>query len=187
MAAIAEAEPALLALSGADISFLKDMIEKQKIYENVVKYCRGLDRFDIDLLKDSYWPDATDDHGAWVGSGWGFCENTVAHKDLYKSCNHHIGNTQIELLGDQAKVETYFICVIIWNNPDGKGHVDWFLGGRYKDLYERRNGEWKILRRVCLWDWNQEHPHLSNWGRGGFAEDSNYGSPAPTDPIYQPW
>jgi hypothetical protein len=124
-------------------------------------------RFDIELLRDSYWSDSTDDHGAYVGTGWGFCEFAVAGKHLYRSCNLHIGNTQIELLGDQAKVETYFLCVIIWKNPEGHGDVNWFLGGRYKDLYERRNGEWKILRRVCLWDWNQDLPMC----RTGAAEE----------------
>jgi SnoaL-like domain len=174
-------------LSRLDLSYLREMIEKHKIYENVVKYCRGLDRFDIDLLHDSYWPDASDDHGAYVGTGWGFSEWTVDNKDSFKSCNHHIGNTQIELLGDQAKVETYFFVVIVFNNPDGNGDVDWLFGGRYKDLYERRNGNWKILRRVCIWDWDQEHPHRSNWSRGGIPKISNYGSKAPTDPIYGEW
>lgn len=172
-----------------EIATLRQIIEKQAIYDNVVKYCRGLDRADIDLLKDSYWEDGTDDHGAYVGPAHGFCEMAVRNKAMFRSVNHHIGNTQIEFLSEnQAKVETYFLCVLIWADPDGTGKdVDWFLGGRYRDLYEKRDGQWKILRRVCIWDWNQEHPHLSNWGRGTIPADSNWGRLAPDDPIYQPW
>lgn len=176
-------------LSPQEIQSLRIMLDKQAIYDNVVKYCRGLDRFDIDLLKDSYWEDGTDDHGGYIGPAHGFCETAVASKHFYRSVNHHVGNTQIEFVGDnQAKVETYFICVHVFADPDKTGKdVDWFLGGRYRDLYEKREGQWKILRRVCVWDWNQEHPHLSNWSRGPVPAISNYGKFAPEDPIYQEW
>ncbi len=32
------------------------------------------------------------------------------------------------------------------------------LGGRYIDRFERRDGEWRIARRVLLLDWTGELP-----------------------------
>jgi len=186
---MSEADTLSNALTGAEIARLREMIEREAIYDNIVKYCRGQDRADLELLKDSYWEDGTDDHGQYVGSAHGFCEMSIDTRDMFRSVNHHIGNTQIEFIGDnQAKAETYFICVLVWADPDRTGEdVDWFLAGRYRDLHEKRNGEWKILRRVCIWDWNQEHPHLSNWSRGGIPDNSNWGKRSKDDPIYQAW
>ena len=97
-------------LSDDELVAVRESLDKQAIYENAVKYCRGADRLDIDLLKDAYWEDGTDDHGGFVGNTHDFCEFAVASKGLFTSVNHHVSNIQIELLGDRAKVESYFIA-----------------------------------------------------------------------------
>ena len=37
----------------------------QCIRDCAQRYCRGVDRLDEALMKSAYWPDATDDHGAF--------------------------------------------------------------------------------------------------------------------------
>lgn len=174
-------------LSSVELKAVRDLLDKQAIYENVVKYCRGIDRLDLDLLKDSYWEDGTDDHGGFVGNTHDFCEHAVATKGMFKSVNHHVSNTQIELLGHQAKVETYFIAAHVIPGSGSQEDRFWLLGGRYKDLYEKRAGQWKILHRVCLWDWNQDLVDQTNWEKFDFLNGPNRGNFAPDDPIYGGW
>jgi hypothetical protein len=167
---------------------LDDLLDKQAIYENGMKYCRGIDRYDLATMKSAYWPDSTDDHGSFIGNGHEFCETAYNRRARLRSMNHHMGNTQIELLGDQAKCESYYLVASIWADPDGKGDVQNLVGGRYKDLYEKRDGEWKILRRVCVWDWSSDTPATVNWGRGKIPlTDINTGRWFPEDPIYSKW
>ena len=176
-------------LTNDELRAVRESLDKQAIYENAVKYCRGSDRLDLDLLKDAYWEDGTDDHGAFVGNSHDFCDFALENKGIFKSVSHHMSNIQIELLGDQAKVESYFIAaqVIPGEDPDSDNDQFWLLGGRYKDLYEKRGGIWKILHRACLWDWNQHQENQSAWDMFGLADHPNHGGFAPDDPIYGNW
>lgn len=174
-------------LAEHEVKALRRLIERAAIYDNVMRYCRGLDRFDIDLLKASYWPDATDNHGSFNGNAYEFCERSVAARHRFRNMNHHVGNTTYEFVGDnQAKVETYFLVQCTWILPDGDRHF--MNGGRYKDLYEKRGSEWRILRRVCVFDWSQDAAAAPNWERSGTQLDAlNTGRFSPDDPTYGPW
>ncbi len=174
-------------LSETEIAAYRDLLDKQAIAENMLRYCRGVDRFDLELLKSTYWADGTDDHGQYVGPPHPFAEGVVASRPMYKALYHLTAPMLIELDGERARAETYFLCVMIFQDDSANGTHDFLLGGRYKDLYEKRGGIWKVLRRTCLWDWNQDHPHLSNWARSNIPLDSNFGAPAPLDAIYQDW
>jgi hypothetical protein len=170
-----------------ELAAFRALLDKQAINETMLNYCRGVDRFDLPLLKSTYWEDAVDDHGQYVGPAHPFTEMVVGSKDMYKALYHLTSPMLIELMGNQAKAETWFFCVMIFHDTPDKGPADFFLGGRYKDVFEKRNGEWKILRRTCIWDWNQDHPHLSNWARSNIPEKSNYGAPHPFDATYGAW
>lgn len=174
-------------LTNDELRAVRDSLDKQAIYENAVKYCRGSDRLDIGLLKDAYWEDGTDDHGAFVGNSHDFCEFALANKGIFRSVSHHMSNIQIELMGDQAKVESYFIAAHVIPDADSGKDQFWLLGGRYKDLYEKRSGLWKILHRVCLWDWNQHQENRSAWDMFELTDNPNHGGFAPEDPIYGNW
>ena len=55
-------------LSDDELDAVRESLDKQAIYENAVKYCRGADRLDIDLLKDAYWEDGSDDQSRHVNA-----------------------------------------------------------------------------------------------------------------------
>jgi hypothetical protein len=42
---------------------LKQLLNKERIKDNLVSYCRGVDRREWDLVREAYHPDAYDDHG----------------------------------------------------------------------------------------------------------------------------
>ena len=91
---------------------LQELLDKQQLYENMMLYARGQDRRDLALVKSTYWPDATEHHGLFVGSAHDFCEWThERQKTTRHHALHHLGNTLSELLGDRAKRETAFMYV----------------------------------------------------------------------------
>ena len=46
---------------------LQRLIDKDEIRDLISRYARGVDRADWDLVRDTYHPDATDDHGDYKG------------------------------------------------------------------------------------------------------------------------
>ena len=63
-----------------------ELVEKNKIYENLMKYVRGQDRKDLDLMKSAYWPDATDNHAVFVGNGHEFCDGLQRPEKIRACC-----------------------------------------------------------------------------------------------------
>jgi hypothetical protein len=47
---------------------VQQLIDRQHIYDCIVRYCSGVDRFDREMVKSVYHADALDDHGAFVGT-----------------------------------------------------------------------------------------------------------------------
>lgn len=164
---------------------LLELLDKQKLYENLMLYCRGMDRKDLDLLKSTFWPDATEKHGAFSGRSWDFCdwayENQKAsgHTSL-----HHCENLLIEFInGDQAKRECVHFYVMA---RPGKTTV--VLAGRYWDLCEKRSGQWKVLRRDTIYDWAQELPETPDLeALIGIPPTANFAALYPHDRIYRDW
>lgn len=166
-------------------AMLQELYDKQKLYENMMLYCRGMDRKELEVLKSTFWPEATDDHGSYVGNAHEFCEMAYRNQKISgHASSHHCCNTLIELNGDQAKRETMFMYVMV----DRKNSRTLLLSGRYRDLCERREGEWKVLRRVCVWDWGQVMPENVDYA-AVFAHPptASYGDVHPKDPIYAAW
>ncbi len=115
------------------------------------RYCHGVDRGDRQLIKSVYHPDAIDDHGPWCGLGTDFADAIVHILDgSHGVGQHNITNVLIELNGDVAQVESYFIGFHPDKAPDGRITP---ITGRYLDRFERRNGAWKIAHRKVVLDW----------------------------------
>lgn len=156
------------------------MLDKQAIHDVLVRYCRGVDRCDLAMLKSAYWPDAVDDHGTFNGNAMEFCETLIPALKGMDQTMHAIGNVHMELHGDKAKVETY--CTAYHYIPGPDGHVDMIAGGRYLDRMEKRNGEWRIAYRLYVMDWNQNMPATAQWDEGIFAMLKTRGKRHPDDP-----
>lgn len=161
---------------------LRILVAKQELHENMARYCRGMDRKDLDLMQSTYWPESTENHGMYVGLSHEFCEWTVAvQKESGHKSSHYVTNMLIDLAGNQAKRETAFIYIRV---PTDGGPTD-VLCGRYRDLCERRDGEWGVIARTCIWDWAQRLAPEANYTElFGIPFSSNFGDLYPNDPIY---
>jgi len=140
---------------------LQKIIDKDDIQNCLQNYCRGVDRFDRELILSAFHPDCLDEHGKFVGTpnefaDWALDQHAVAHL-----CHQHcLLNQTIEIEGDTAHSESYFMFVSM--NRTGKPVT--LGGGRYVDRLERREGEWRIAARVTLRDWSvmDEIPNIED-------------------------
>jgi hypothetical protein len=164
----------------ADLATLAD---REAIRDCLYRYCRGIDRCDATALRSSYWPDATDRHGAYQGPASGFIDVAIAQLSKGGRNVHMVGNIAIELKGAVAAVESYFLALQADVTPEGQAR-DTLLCGRYVDRFERRDGEWRVAARVVTYDWVQPSagPTASEAERFGVRQP--IGAPKPADPWY---
>jgi ketosteroid isomerase-like protein len=129
---------------------LRELLDRQAIHDCIIRYCRGVDRGDRQLLLSAYHPDAVDDHGLFVGDPEAFADYFSAfHQEHQSATQHIISNHSCELDGDTAHCETYWLYAAM--NREGPALS--LGGGRYIDRMECRKGRWAIADRKCLLDW----------------------------------
>ncbi len=129
---------------------VQELIDRQDILDALLRYTRGVDRLDEQLLRSAYWPGAIDDHGVFRGTieefvPWAFAHHRAAHHGE----QHYVTNHTCDLDGDTAHTETYFVMV----GQNKQGTPVTLHGGRYLDQLERRDGEWRIAHRVSMVEW----------------------------------
>jgi hypothetical protein len=167
-------------------AMLQELHDREQIRELMYRYARGVDRGDVGLITSVFLPEATDKHGHFDGPAAEFARGVVERGDAVKIAgNHHITNMIIDIDGDRAHVETYFLAF----HPHNDSHVRVEMGvmsGRYIDVLERRDGAWGILRRKVISDWTREDFGGPPWLRttadyGGFLR----GVRGHDDPSYE--
>lgn len=133
------------------------MVDKSEIKHVLATFVRGLDRGDENLLRSVLHPDATLDFGPGIfqGTGNDYVNWVLGVIHGVKSSHHMIGQTRIDLSGDQALSECSFQVHFRIEKPIGREDV--FIGGRHLDRLERRpagpGGLWKIIHRKQVLDW----------------------------------
>ncbi|MCZ6855395.1 MAG: nuclear transport factor 2 family protein [Gammaproteobacteria bacterium] len=123
----------------SDIECIRDVAKR---------YSRGLDRLDENLMKSAYWPEATDDHGVFAGNAMEFVEMCMEAHLGWRSTSHCIYNHYITLDSDgtRARGEAYNVTYLFQKDDDVLD--TWY--GRYLDVYEKRDEQWRIIERVCV-------------------------------------
>lgn len=131
--------------------------DRAAIFDCMMRYARGMDRRDRALLRSAYHDDAVDDHVGFVGPVEEFIDWAFAYHSTQTRYQHYLLNHTVELDGDQAHTETYYLFVGTDREP--ANHMT-LSGGRYVDRLERRDGHWAIVDRVCVVEWNDEATNL---------------------------
>jgi hypothetical protein len=139
---------------------LARLLAKDAISDAILRFARGADRSDLDLMRSAYWPDATDDHGNFSGNALEFTAFAVDVLKRFRATMHFITNTAVTFPGDgQAHAESYFYAYHEHLPEPGVGPtMVTLVGGRYIDRFEERHGEWRILARVVTMDWSEHRP-----------------------------
>jgi hypothetical protein len=144
---------------------LKQMLDHFEIMRVLSEYCHGCDRMDELLMAGVYARDSWDDHGLNKCSGPEFAQRTMKSMLTTDSVSHLQGQSLININGDQAGSETYFLAVVAARGDDGRAVIKQ-MGGRYVDTFIREEGHWRIKKRVCVRDWSITLPRDADWLEG---------------------
>lgn len=141
---------------------LDEIAAHLEIQQVLYRYCRGVDRGDAAMIAAVYHEGAIDNHGAWRGPGRSFGDYLVPGMDKVDLIGqHHITNVLIELSGDTAQVESYFMALHPETANDAARLS--FVGGRYLDRFEKREGRWLIADRVVVLDATRVLERMNDW------------------------
>jgi len=126
-----------------------------------MRYARGVDRFDRELILSAFHPDFIDGHGKFVGTREEFVDWALEqHSRVHLSTQHFLMNHRCEIDGNTAHTETCLMFV----GMNREGNPLQLNGGRYVDRFEKRKGVWAIAYRELLRDWANldETPDMSD-------------------------
>jgi len=182
---------------------LEELLAKQAITEVIHCYARAIDRMDEALLRSVFHPGSRHAHFFEGPSSdpslpsspevpGDFVAFALGLLSTFSRTHHQLGNTLIRLQDSATAVaETYFTAYHRLRavgdplaSPDAfDNEMDWFVGGRYLDRFELRDGQWKIVERTGMTDWVRLDP-ASSRGFGDIAPET-IGKRAPDDLVYR--
>ena len=182
---------------------IRELIARQKCYDVLTRYCRALDRCDVELMKSVYHEDGFDDHGIFQGNAQEFAEYIIREiQEWFEVTTHAICNVHMEIDGDVACTESYLLAYHIVRPdrmadifgstymqqfriaPEQRGRHLYIFGGRYVDRLERRHGQWRIANRQVVMDWNENVPSSMILDEGINASLTLRGSRNQQDPVF---
>lgn len=134
-----------------DAHALARLLDRHAIEDCLMRYARGVDRMDQDLIRSAFWPDATNSHGPASGDVEEFIARWHPGQAARDRSFHQVSNQLLEFSDDglSAHSEAYFTAAVRLTDAD---QIE-LVGGRYCDLYTQREGEWRIQTRLVVLDW----------------------------------
>jgi hypothetical protein len=128
---------------------VQELLDRAAIQEAVLRYCRGVDRADAELLASAYHPDAVDEHGMAHFEGDAIARGIIELVSGSRVSLHQITNQTVDLLGtSRAACESYFTA---WQSMQHEGEERMLLAlGRYIDQFEKRDGDWRVAHRLVI-------------------------------------
>ncbi|MFG2657337.1 nuclear transport factor 2 family protein [Streptomyces sp. NPDC048425] len=149
-------------MDDAMLSRIQRLVDKEEIRDVMARYARAVDRQDLTGLREVYHPDAYDDHADYRGGIDGLLDYVKERVGRAPQVMHFLGQSSVEFASaDTAAVESYFMTAHTLDaeaalefgakTEDG-GSVQLSGFGRYVDHFERRDGAWKIVHRVVVYE-----------------------------------
>jgi len=138
----------------ARLAGLAQLLDRQAISDCLVRFSRGMDRFDRALFLSAFHTDAVISAGDFVGGPANAYDWASELHELGQSATqHNLLNHSCDLDGDTAHCETYYLFV-----GCNRDQTNWLAGGRYIDRMERRDGAWRIALRCNAIEWSSVLP-----------------------------
>ena len=145
---------------------VEELADRLAIQEVLFTHSRGIDRLDQACIEAAYWPEAEVAYGSFNGRAHEFAVLVIpALRDQYELTQHSVSNTLIAFFGDRAKSESY---VTAWHLLPG-AEEEMVFSGRYLDIHEKRDDQWKMIHRRVVMDWSRRRTVLDDRRSEGFA------------------
>lgn len=153
---------------------------KQAILDALYARALGADRFDVALMRACHPLDATDNHGTAQGLMHDFISSLEERARSGPPCRikqHVVANALFDFrAGGDVFVESYHIAHEVFEEP--RGVTDYWIGGRYLDLFRRIDGAWLIQHRDVVYDWSRVMPATA-------PVEAQTGTRTADDPLYR--
>lgn len=172
---------------------VEQLLDVAEITDALARYCRAMDRLDAPALGSVFHADAVIDHGLYQTSGAGLADLLGAAKPDRRISQHQVANLVVEFGQGETRSECYVTTVS--RRVDHGSIWDLLTGGRYLDVWTRRSGELRILRRQLVWDlvrydevgreWPGSELNSDPIGAGPPTERLSWGSPTQQDPSHR--
>lgn len=134
---------------------IQAVADRQAILDQMARYCQAVDRCDLELLKSTFHHDGEVKFGIFNGNAWAFCDYDIPFiKDNLVMGWHRFATIDIQLQGEsRAVAESYMLGNAAARLPDGQ-LINCPDNMRYLDVWEKREGIWRMYSRDLIMDWN---------------------------------
>jgi 3-phenylpropionate/cinnamic acid dioxygenase small subunit len=129
---------------------LQEISDRVEINDLLTRYTRAIDTKDFELLDTCFTPDAFVDYTSSGGIKGGYPEvRAWLAKALapFPAMMHFVGNSSVELDGDEARTRTYLINPMAVSTNGGSSHA-FTVCAHYVDKLVRTSEGWRIAERI---------------------------------------
>src|SRR5579864_5098115 len=96
-----------------DNASLRSVTDRQQITDLIYRYCRAVDRIDVELGYSVWHPDGLAEYEAYYsGTGRGVIDKICGNHQALLAHSHQISNIIIELDGERAGSESYVTATL---------------------------------------------------------------------------
>jgi SnoaL-like domain len=157
---------------------LQLLLAERDVKNVVLRYCRGIDRMDLPMVRSCYHADAQDHHGDFAGGVDEALRWVWEVLATYESTVHLVANMLVEIDPGSPKLarcESYGMALHFAGGAGGrKGQA---IGFRWVDDLERWAApgavpDWRFARRVATTEWirtfadDEFTPIRAGWRKG---------------------
>jgi len=155
----------------------------QAILEQMARYIQAVDRCDLELLKYTFHADGVVHFGIFDGNAHEFCDFDIPFiKENLSMGAHRFSTATIEFQSDtRAVAESYMLGNAAAPSPDGT-MLNFPDNIRYLDVWEKRDGIWRMYSRGLVVDWNAFWPYSQR--EDAPFDEFRRGSRSSQDPAY---
>jgi hypothetical protein len=130
---------------------LQYLLNDRAIRDVHVRYCRGIDRTDWDLVRSCFHPEAQQDYGDYKGGVDGLIDY-AKRGSIFQFTMHFVGNQSVVIKDDTAWCESYTYAFHKTVKLGEAPPAFWNMNLRYIDRLTQREGRWAIIKRTMIMD-----------------------------------
>jgi len=153
---MADAHDNAVTRQDARMRALDELLDRAAITRVIQNWGLARDTGRWDELRAAYTSDATM-HTTWFsGSAAEFVERSMSSAKGKARSQHFMGASSIDLNGDRAIAETRFVLLL--RTSAHSVEVDATCYARFYDRFVRQGGEWRIQKRVPVYEKSRIDP-----------------------------
>lgn len=169
----------------SDPDELRTLLAERSIERAGLRYARGVDRMDADLVRSAFHPDAVVTMGSFTGTLDEYVALVWKLISRRTMTMHYLTNSLIEFDPSdpsRARAETYGFALQRSENQPPQGNL--ITGFRYLDVVTERDGTWAIAERTTVSEWARVDDLDGQWP---LAPGATPGARDGTDPVVRRW